>query len=102
MAGCFLSRATPARAIYTPYPTSAEDLATLKESGLEIRMFRFLDQKAGGIDWDGLREDLQDAAPRSAVLLHVSGSVPSGAEFTAPQWRLLTTILHVSCSVVSR
>lgn len=59
-------------------------------------MFRFRDNSAGGIDWDGLREDLQEATPRSAVLLHVSGSIPSGAEFTAPQWRLLTAILHVS------
>jgi len=114
LASSFLSRFPPTangRAIYVPNPTLPEDLVSLKASGMEIRQFRFLDQRQGGIDWEGLREDLmvsktyeilgcklilQYAPVRSAVLLHVSGSAPTGAEFTAPQWRHLTTILLVS------
>ena len=39
---------------------------------------------------------VKDAPANSAVLLHVSGSSPTGAELTAHQWRLVATILRVS------
>jgi hypothetical protein len=44
--------------MYVPDPVSPEDLLALKSSGMEIRQFRFLDSRLGGIDWEGLREDL--------------------------------------------
>jgi hypothetical protein len=31
----------------------------MKESGLDVRRFRFLDQESGAVDWAGIREDLQ-------------------------------------------
>jgi aspartate aminotransferase len=61
LASSFLARFPPTssgRSIYVPNPTLPEDLVSLKASGMEIRQFRFLDQKMGGIDWEGLREDL--------------------------------------------
>lgn len=61
LASTFISRfpaSSNGRAIYVPSPTSPEDLLALKHSGMEIRQFRFLDYKNGGIDWEGLREDL--------------------------------------------
>lgn len=61
LASSFLARFPPTangRAIYVPNPTLPEDLVSLKASGMEIRQFRFLDQRQGGIDWEGLREDL--------------------------------------------
>jgi aspartate/tyrosine/aromatic aminotransferase len=61
LASNFLARFPPTangRAIYVPNPTLPEDLVSLKASGMEIRQFRFLDQRLGGIDWEGLREDL--------------------------------------------
>lgn len=45
--------------MYCPSPTTIEDEIALRESGLEIRRFRFLDQDTGAIDWAGAREDLQ-------------------------------------------
>ncbi|WVQ75136.1 hypothetical protein IAR50_004745 [Cryptococcus sp. DSM 104548] len=81
------------RPIYIPTPTSHEDYNTLKSSGLDIRSFRFLDPRTGGVDWESLREDLSAAPVRSAVLLYVSGSMPSGAELSTTQWRLIASIL---------
>lgn len=97
LASTFLTRfpvPTGQRSIYIPNPTSDEDIAALKDGGLDIKVFRYLDQKHGMVDWDGMRDDLQAASPRSAVLLFVSGSVPTGAEFTAPQWRMVTSLLQ--------
>lgn len=62
LASSFVARfpsSSSGRAIYVPSPTSPEDLLALKHSGMEIRQFRFLDGRNGGIDWEALREDLQ-------------------------------------------
>jgi aspartate aminotransferase len=97
LASGFLSR-FPApvgnRAVYVPSPSVDEDVTALREGGLEVKHYRFLDQKTGAVDWDGMKEDLQLAPPRSVILLHVSGSTPTGVELTAPQWRMLTTLLQ--------
>lgn len=97
LAATFLSR-FPAtvgqRTIYIPHPTSEEDLDALRVAGLDIKTYRFWDPKNGLVDWEGMREDLQLAPPRSIVLLHIGGSVPTGAELSAGQWRMLTTLLQ--------
>ncbi|OCF46048.1 hypothetical protein I317_00136 [Kwoniella heveanensis CBS 569] len=97
LAATFLSRfpAIPSsKTVFIPSPTADEDTTALQDAGLEIRSFRYLDTKTGGVDWENLREDLQDAPPKSIVLLQVSGSMPSGAELTTNQWRLLATLLQ--------
>lgn len=82
------------RSVYVPTPCSDEDIAALREGGLEVKQYRFLDPKTGAADWEGMKEDLQHTAPRSVILLHVSGSTPTGVELTAPQWRMLTTLMQ--------
>ncbi|WWC65708.1 uncharacterized protein I303_108329 [Kwoniella dejecticola CBS 10117] len=97
LAATFLSRFPPipaTKTIFVPSPTADEDTKALQDAGLEIRSFRFLDYKTGSVDWDGLRADLQDAPLKSIVLLQVSGSMPSGAELTTNQWRLLAALLQ--------
>ncbi|WRT69523.1 uncharacterized protein IL334_006510 [Kwoniella shivajii] len=97
LAATFLSRfpSVPiTKTVFVPSPTADEDTTALQDAGLEIRSFRFLDMKTGSVDWEGLREDLQDAPVKSIVLLQVSGSMPSGAELTTNQWRILATLLQ--------
>lgn len=97
LASAFLSRfpAVPGqRSIYIPHPTSDEDSAALQGGGLELKSYRFWDPKNGLVDWEGMKEDLQLAPPRSIVLLHIGGSAPTGAELSAGQWRMLTTLLQ--------
>lgn len=97
MAAIFLSRfpATASmRSVLVQTPAAEEDIAALRDGGLDVKMIRFLDHKTGLVDWDGFREDLQAAPPRSAVLLHISGNTPTGAELTPQQWRQLTSLLQ--------
>ncbi|GFZ50063.1 hypothetical protein JCM24511_07816 [Saitozyma sp. JCM 24511] len=97
LAATFLARfpeTATNRAVYVPTPMTDEDEMVLREAGLDVRDMRFLDLKTGGVDWEGLREDLQSATPKSVVLLHISGTMPTGAELNASQWRLLSTILQ--------
>jgi aspartate/tyrosine/aromatic aminotransferase len=90
----FLPGSTTKR-VYLPNPTIEEEACAIRDAGLEIRLYRFFDPRTGIVDWEGMREDLQDAPEQSAVLLYVGGSTPTGAELTAAQWRLATEVLKV-------
>ncbi|ORX37874.1 pyridoxal phosphate-dependent transferase [Kockovaella imperatae] len=96
LAGTFLSRFSgpSSRSIYLPSPTTEEDTSTLRDAGLDIRHYRYLDRKTGAVDFDGLQADLQAAPARSVVMLYVSGSVPTGVDLSDAQWRMITTILQ--------
>jgi len=82
--------------IYIPNPTIEEEACTIRDAGLEIRLYRFFDPRTGVVDWEGMREDLQNAPAQSIVLMYVGGSTPTGAELTVGQWRLATEVLKVS------
>lgn len=97
MAGSFVSRfPTIGRYVYLPSPTPEDHTRTLRESGLEIRTFRYVDKKTGSVDIDGLREDLLLAPERSAVLLWVAGSAPTGVDPTESQWKVILNVCRVS------
>lgn len=96
LASTFLSRfpaVTTQRSIFIPNTMPDEEMVCLRDGGLDVKLYRFLDLRTGAVDWTGMQEDLSAAPARSAVLLYMSGSVPTGTEFTAPQWRVLTTLL---------
>ncbi|ORY34865.1 pyridoxal phosphate-dependent transferase [Naematelia encephala] len=97
LATSFLSRfpsSTTTKIMYIPDPTASEDVLALRDAGVDIRHYRFLDRKTGAVDWEGMRDDLHAAPAGSPILFHISGSTPTGAELTAPQWRLLTALLE--------
>lgn len=97
--GCtFLARfppSAPTQRIYLPQYTLPEDEAIIRATGLQVAHYRLFDKKTGGVDWDGMRADLEAAPPKTAVLLHVGGSLPTGNDLTAEQWRVLNTVLLV-------
>jgi aspartate aminotransferase len=70
LAGAFLARNpldTGHRSVYVPNPSNEEDVAALRESGLDIKYYRFLDRKNGGVDIEGLRADLMVGCDRCEV-----------------------------------
>lgn len=58
--GAFLARHYPgARVIYLPAPTWGNHIPLFKDSGLEVRSYRYFDKKTVGLDFGGLKEDLK-------------------------------------------
>lgn len=97
IAGSFLARfPTRGRQIYVPSPTTEDTIRTFRDAGLDTRYYRFLDKRSGTVDFDGLREDLSTVPERSAVLLYVGGSIPTGIDFTSSQWVDVISLLQVS------
>ena len=48
-----------AKAIYLPTPSWGNHTPIFRDSGLEVRQYRYFDKKTVGLDFAGLKEDLQ-------------------------------------------
>lgn len=58
--GAFLARHYPAsKAIYLPVPTWGNHIPLFRDSGLEVRGYRYFNKETVGLDFDGLKADLQ-------------------------------------------
>ena len=58
--GEFLAKHYPhSKVIYLPVPSWGNHTPIFKDSGLEVRGYRYFDKKTVGLDFAGLKEDLQ-------------------------------------------
>lgn len=58
--GAFLGRFYPtAKVIYLPTPSWGNHTPIFRDSGLEVRQYRYFDKKTVGLDFAGLKEDIQ-------------------------------------------
>lgn len=56
----FLARHYPgAKAIYLPTPTWGNHIPIAKDSGLEVKQYRYFDKKTVGLDFEGMKEDIK-------------------------------------------
>ncbi|KAJ9114114.1 hypothetical protein QFC20_001630 [Naganishia adeliensis] len=96
LGGTFLARFPlhlGTKSVFVPNPTTGEDARALHEAGLDVKLYRFFDRANGGVDFPGMCEDLAQAPEQSIVLLHVSGSSPTGTSLVISQWRTLIDII---------
>ncbi|KAG2350423.1 hypothetical protein BDR05DRAFT_954525 [Suillus weaverae] len=92
--GTFLARHYPhSKTIYVPTPTWGNHIPLFKDSGLEVKYYRYFDKKTVGLDFEGLKEDLQNAPEGSIVLLHACAHNPTGVDPTQSQWKNISDIL---------
>jgi aspartate aminotransferase, mitochondrial len=58
--GAFIARHYPhSNIIYLPVPSWGNHTPIFRDSGLEVRGYRYFDKKTVGLDFAGLKEDLQ-------------------------------------------
>lgn len=58
--GAFLARHYPSsKAIYLPTPTWGNHIPLFKDSGLDVRGYRYFDKSTVGLDFEGLKSDLR-------------------------------------------
>lgn len=56
----FIARHYPhSKAIYVPAPTWGNHIPIFKDSGLEVRYYRYFDKETVGLDFEGLKADLK-------------------------------------------
>ena len=58
--GAFLGRFYPhVKTIYLPVPSWGNHTPVFRDSGLEVKGYRYFDKKTVGLDFEGLKEDLR-------------------------------------------
>ncbi|KAG5648036.1 hypothetical protein DXG03_007071 [Asterophora parasitica] len=92
--GAFLARHYPhSKAIYLPVPSWGNHTPIFRDSGLEVRGYRYFDKKTVGLDFEGLKADLRAAPEQSIVLLHACAHNPTGIDPTQAQWAEISDIV---------
>ncbi|PPQ64422.1 hypothetical protein CVT26_002129 [Gymnopilus dilepis] len=92
--GAFLARHYPhAKAIYLPSPTWGNHIPLFRDSGLEVRHYKYFNKETVGLDFEGLKADLKAAQEHSIVLLHACAHNPTGIDPTPEQWREISDIV---------
>ncbi|OCB90373.1 glutamic oxaloacetic transaminase AAT1 [Sanghuangporus baumii] len=92
--GAFLARFYPhTKVIYLPVPSWGNHTPIFRDSGLEVKGYRYFDKKTVGLDFAGLKEDLQNAPEQSIVLLHACAHNPTGIDPTPEQWKEISDIV---------
>jgi len=92
--GAFLQRFFPtAKTIYIPTPSWGNHTAVFRDSGLEVKQYRYFDKKTVGLDFAGMKEDLQNMPEGSLVLLHACAHNPTGVDPTQEQWVELSSLI---------
>ncbi|EGU12946.1 Aspartate aminotransferase [Rhodotorula toruloides ATCC 204091] len=94
IAGAFLARHYPhSKTIYLPAPTWGNHIPIFKDSGLEVKTYSYYDKNTVGLDFEGLKKDLQAAPNKSIVLLHACAHNPTGIDPTQEQWREISQLI---------
>lgn len=94
--GAFLERFFPfpggMKEIYMPTPTWGNHLPIMRDSGLAIKQFRYYDAATCGLDFKGMKEDLNKIPAGSVVLLHACAHNPTGVDPSTAQWKELSSL----------
>jgi len=94
VAGDFLKKFYPRnKQIFLPNPTWANHIPLFTDAGLQVKYYRYYDNKANALDWNGLKEDIKKAPAGSIILLHACAHNPTGQDPTLEQWKELSPIL---------
>lgn len=95
IATTFLSYHYPGpKAIYLPDPTWGAHLPVAEQAGLKVVRYRYFDKDTVGLDFKGMKEDIEKAPEGSIVLLHVCAQNPTGIDPTQEQWRELEEVVR--------
>ncbi|CCM01943.1 uncharacterized protein FIBRA_04016 [Fibroporia radiculosa] len=92
--GAFFQRFFPhAKTIYIPNPSWGNHTSVFRDSGLEVKQYRYFDKKTVGLDFEGMKADLKSMPANSLVLLHACAHNPTGVDPTPEQWVELSDIV---------
>lgn len=81
--------------VYIPKPTWSNHKNVVPQSGLPpTKEYRYFDSETGGVNIEGMLEDLRNASRGAVVLLHGCAHNPTGADPTREQWKRILTVVE--------
>eukprot|EP01130_Rhizamoeba_saxonica_P005862 TRINITY_DN2321_c0_g1_i1.p1 TRINITY_DN2321_c0_g1~~TRINITY_DN2321_c0_g1_i1.p1 ORF type:complete len:426 (-),score=118.31 TRINITY_DN2321_c0_g1_i1:1163-2440(-) len=94
VAGEFLRKYVDHKDIYVSDPTWGNHIPIFRDSGFNVKTYRYYDGD-GGLDFEGMIEDLEEMPENSIVLLHACAHNPTGIDPTKEQWNRLSSLFDV-------
>ena len=80
--------------VFVSNPTWPNHLSILKYLGIETVTYRYFDEATGGVDFNGMQEDLGAVRAGDVVLLHGCCHNPTGANLTLPEWQAVVDLMN--------
>src|SRR5690554_3189951 len=77
--GDYLQRLNPNAVVYLSDPSWANHRGVFQACGFEVRDYRYYDPATRGVDFAGMKADLETLEPGSIVVLHACCHNPTGA-----------------------
>ncbi len=93
VAADFLMKHLGPRKVYVSSPTWDNHRSIFQGAGFEVSDYRYFDHATGGVDFDGMLQDMAAMAPGSIVILHACCHNPTGADLSRAQWDQLADVL---------
>lgn len=88
-----LRLANPDLRVFVSNPTWPNHLSILDYLGIETVPYRYFDNDARGVDFDGMITDIKQARKGDVVLLHGCCHNPTGANLRADEWDAVIKVL---------
>ena len=85
--------ANPNAKVFVSDPTWPNHLSILKHMGMTMVPYRYFDEDSRGVDFNGMMEDLAQAAPGDVVLVHGCCHNPTGANLNMTEWKAVVDLL---------
>ncbi|MCL2471849.1 MAG: aspartate/tyrosine/aromatic aminotransferase [Propionibacteriaceae bacterium] len=81
-----LKMASPDAQLWLSTPSWENHELIFTRAGFELGAYRYYDRASGGVDVEGMLEDLAGAAPGTIVVLHACCHNPTGCDLTPADW----------------
>ena len=91
--------ANPDARVFVSDPTWPNHLSILSYLGMEVVNYRYFDSETGGVNFDGMIEDLKTAKKGDVVLLHGCCHNPTGANLNSSEWDAVIEVLQSTGAV---
>ncbi|MBY5986974.1 aromatic amino acid transaminase [Roseovarius atlanticus] len=85
--------------VFVSDPTWPNHLSILKHMGIEHVPYRYFDNETGGVDFDGMMQDLDGVQAGDVILLHGCCHNPTGANLTMQQWGDVTDLANAKGAI---
>ncbi len=86
--------ANPEARVFVSDPTWPNHLSILSYLGMDVVNYRYFDSDTGGVNFDGMIEDLKTAKKGDVVLLHGCCHNPTGANLNSAEWDAVIEVLQ--------
>eukprot|EP01116_Phalansterium_solitarium_P000751 TRINITY_DN105_c0_g1_i1.p1 TRINITY_DN105_c0_g1~~TRINITY_DN105_c0_g1_i1.p1 ORF type:complete len:449 (+),score=169.59 TRINITY_DN105_c0_g1_i1:55-1347(+) len=80
------------KVVYVPQPTWGNHIPIYQDAGMDVKFYKYYNDKTCGLDFEGMANDLKTIPSQSIVLLHACAHNPTGVDPSPEQWKAISAI----------